>query len=344
MEIKEIDNKEIWEDFINNCSEKTFLHSWNWGEVQKKLGNKIWRFGMYKNNNIVAVCLLNKVFAKRGNFLLIQHGPIISDKEYNLKNEIINSFISKFKDIGKKEKCNFIRIAPLLKRDSDNDKLFKGLGFLKSPMHANAYEATWVLNTFLSDEDIFKNMRKTTRYLIRQAMKNNDIRIIKSEKIEDVKIYQSLIEEVSKYHKFVPFSFDLVKNEFEIFLKDKQALLFLGEYKKEIGAAALIIFWSGIAFYHQGALSLKYHKIPISYVLQWEIIKEAKKRNCKLYDFWGYVDPYKQPKHPWAGPALFKMGFGGYKKEYLKTYDLPISFKYPLIFIFECLRKIKRGL
>ena len=52
-----------------------------------------------------------------------------------------------------------------------------------------------------------------------------------------------------------------------------------------------------------------------------EAIKEAKKRGCKVYDFWGFTDPEKFPKHPWAGPTLFKMGFGGHKEEYVKTQD-----------------------
>ena len=107
-------------------------------------------------------------------------------------------------------------------------------------------------------------------------------------------------------------------------------------------ASALVTFWSGIGFYHQAALDPKYHKVPIAYLLQWEAIKEAKKRGCKLYDFWGYVDP--KSRHPWAGPTLFKMGFGGKAYEYVRTQDLPLSKKYWLTYGFEVLRKIKRGL
>ena len=84
--------------------------------------------------------------------------------------------------------------------------------------------------------------------------------------------------------------------------------------------------------------------MPVSYLLQWEAIREAKNRGCKLYDFWGFVDPQKYSKHPWAGPTLFKMGFGGEKFEYIETQDLPLSNKYWLTYFFEKLRKLKRGL
>ena len=109
-------------------------------------------------------------------------------------------------------------------------------------------------------------------------------------------------------------------------------------------AGAIIIFWSGIAFYHQAASVGKFSKLSIPYLLQWEAIKEAKNRHCKIYDFWGFTDPDKFPAHPWAGPTLFKMGFGGYKQEYIKTQDFVVSKKYWLNYIIERFRKARRGL
>lgn len=333
MEVKEIKEKSIWEDFLLGCKEKTFLQSWDWGEFQKAMGNKIWRLGIYNERGSASFILAVKVQAKRGTFLLVQHATGFSEV-----------LVNKLKEIAKNEGCSFIRIAPLLPRNEENKKLFQDLGFREAPMHANAYEATWKLDIMPSEEELLKNMRKTTRYLIHQAEKNPDLAIVKNDRVEDIEIYQKLNLAVAKHQKFTPFSFESVKNEFEIFAKDGQALLFFGKYKGEVIAAALVIFWSRIGFYHQAALDPKYHKIPMAYLLQWEAIKEAKKRGCRLYDFWGYVDPKAQPKHPWAGPALFKMGFGGKAYEYVKTQDLPLSKKYWLTYGFEELRKIKRGL
>ena len=330
---QDITEKSIWEDFLSSCQEKTFLQSWNWGVVQERMGNKIWRLGIYENDKLIEIALIIKIAAKRGTFLLIPHGLGISE-----------IWLKKLKEIVREENCSFIRIAPLLKKTKENEKLFQDLGFRDSPMHANAYEATLKLDLSLSEENLLMNMRKTTRYLIRQALKNKDLEVIKSDKVEDVEIHDKLNQAVAKHQKFVPFSFEFLKNEFEVFLKDNQALLFFGKYREEIIASALIIFWSDIAFYHQAALLPKYHKIPIAYLLIWEAIKEAKKRGCQLYDFWGYVDPKKNPKHPWAGPSLFKMGFGGEVYEYVKTQDFPLSWRYWPTYIFEKLRKTKRGL
>jgi lipid II:glycine glycyltransferase (peptidoglycan interpeptide bridge formation enzyme) len=210
-------------------------------------------------------------------------------------------------------------------------------------MHANAYEATWKLDITLPEEKLLMNMRKTTRYLIRQTLKNQDIFIAKSGKLADLEEYQKLNKAVAKRQCFTPFSHDYLKNEFEVFSKENQALCFFGKYKGELAAAALVIFWSGTGFYHQAASSFKYAKLSIPYLIAWEAIKEAKKRGCVLYDFWGYVNPQTESKHPWAGPTLFKMGFGGRSFEYLKTQDFPLSKKYWLNYIIEKFRKIKRG-
>ena len=335
MKIEEVKDKSVWEDFLLGCEEKTFLQSWNWGEFNKMMGNKIWRLGVYNNRGLSSVALVVRVAARRGTFLLVPHGPIG-------KKEVLSTLLDELKKIAKKEKASFIRIASLLKRNEENKKLFQNLGFREAPMHASAYEATLKLGLTPSEDELLTNMRKTTRYLIRQALKNPDFEIVKSSKTEDVKLYDKLNQTVAKHQQFVPFSFKFVKNEFDVFTEDNQALLFFGKYQGEIIASALIIFWSNIGFYHHAALDPKYHKTPVSYLLQWEAIKEAKRRGCDSYDFWGYVDP--KSKHPWAGPTLFKMGFGGETHFYVKTQDLPLSLKYWLTYIFEKLRKTKRGL
>lgn len=337
MGIREIKSKEIWENYLSGCGEKTFLQSWNWGEFQEKMGNKIWRLGVYDKEELSFVLLAVKIAAKRGTFLLVQHLPPITI-------EILKILLAELRRIGREEKADFIRMAPLLARREENNKIFKNLGFRNSPMHANAYEATWKLDITLPEEELLKNMRKTTRYLIRQAERNLDIVIEKSDSLESVEIYQRLNREVAKRQNFAPFSDEYVKNEFEVFAKDNRCLWLFGKNRGELAAGALVVFWSGIGFYHQAASLAKFAKFSIPYLLQWEAIKEAKRRGCKLYDFWGYIDPQRNPNHPWAGPTLFKMGFGGGAFEYVKTQDFPLSGKYWLINIFENLRKIKRGL
>lgn len=343
MEIREIKDKTIWENFLSECRDKTFLHSWNWGEFQEKMRGKIWRFGIYENGELFSVSLVVKVAAKRGTFLLLPHGPVIREQEAINKEQIIKIFLEKLKKIAREEKCDFIRINPIWQRSKENNSIFCNLKFKLAPIQMHP-EASWKLDISSSEEILLANMRKTTRYLIKHALKNPDIQIEKTADMKSVEIFSKMHDLVSGRQKFVPFSLEYLQNEFSVFQKDNQIILFFGKYQNKIVAASFVIFWLGVGFYHHAASFPEYAKLSVPYLLQWEAIKEAKKRGCVLYDFWGYVDPKTQPRHPWAGPTLFKMGFGGKAHEYVKTQDFPMSGRYYLTFLFETIRKIKRGL
>jgi len=356
MEIREIKDKNLWEDFLAECEEKTFLQSWNWGEFCQKEGNKIWRRGIYDDNNLISTAFFYKIQARRGTFIFVPHGPNIKKQATGNKQQVLEILFGELNKIAKEEKVDFIRIAPIWEKNDENNRIFKELSFRDAPTHIHP-ELTWELDITLSEEELLNQMRKTTRYLIRQAQKN-DVKIIESRNLDDVEKFEELNKKTVNRHHFVPFPLSYLKNEFLAFLLDSQPIrqtqgcpecaegqisIFLGRYKEELISAGIFVFWQGTAFYHHGASSLKYPKIPVSYLLLWEAIREAKKRGCKKFNFWG-IAPENEKNHPWSGLTLFKMGFGGYKKEYLKTQDLPLSKKYYLTYVFERIRRAKRGL
>ncbi len=368
MKIEGISEKEIWENFLLGCQDKTFLQSWNWGEFQKQMENKIWRLGIYlsskapslqgakenETHDLISLALIIKIVAKRGTFLFCPHGLNLKKQETRNRKQVLKVLVEELKKIAKEEKASFIRVSPVWERSEENVKVFQKSGFRKAPIHMHP-ELTWELDINTSEEELLAKMRKTTRYLIRQAQKNKDIEIYQSQKLEDIEVFNQLYQEVARRHHFIPFSLNYLKNEFLAFSPDNQISIFLGKYKNEIISAAIVIFWQNIVFYHHGASLRKYSKIPASYLLQWEAIKEAKKRGCSFYNFWGIApsenkSPHRNPfgilrgKHPWAGLTLFKTGFGGYKKEYVKTQDFVLSKRYWLNYFVEKIRKSKRGL
>jgi len=350
MEIREINNKEIWENFLERADEKTFLQSWNWGEFQKMLGEKIWRLGIYDRGVLTGVSLIIKVSARRGRFLFAPHGPLINQKSKiknqnensKFKKNILENLLFELKKIAKRENCSFIRVAPIWPRTEENEKIFNDLGFCQAPIHMHP-ELTWELGLEPSEEQLLAGMRKTTRYLVRQGIKNPDLKIEASENPADIAAFNELYQKTVDRHHFFPFSLEYLTKEFSAFAPDSQILIFSADYRGERIASAMVIFYKGVSYYHQGASSQEYPKVPGSYLLQWEAIKEAKRRGCQRYNFWG-IAPNSNPKHPWAGLTLFKTGFGGYEKKYVKTQDLILSFGYWLNFFVERIRKKKRGL
>ena len=346
MQIKEITDKSQWENFILQNKESTFLHSWNWGEFNKNTGEKIWRVGVFGSRNeatprLVAVALIIKVKAKRGSFLFIPQGPIlrISNIKYQISN-ILNELTTFLKNLGRKERVGFVRISPVLENSDDNLNIFKSCGFRNAPIHMMHPEMTWLLDITKSEEEILKGMRKTHRNLIRRAGKDG-VEIIQNTDEKYLKTFYDIHMETVRRHKFVPFSYDYIKSEVDEFKNNDQISIFSAKYKNKIISSAIIVFFGNQAFYHHGSSLSEYNKIPSSYLILWEAIKEAKKRNKEIFNFYGIVE--NKPKHPWAGLSKFKKGFGGYKKSFLHCQDLPLNKKYLITWLIETVRKVKRG-
>lgn len=338
MQIKVITDKTDWESFIEKNAPQSFFQSWDWGEITKKSSDAkisfIDRFGIYEGKVLLGIFQLQKVHARRGSFLQIRHGPILSD--YNSKIlKFITDYLISFSKI---EKSSFIRISPLLFPDKSKIQLFRSVGFNYSPLHRLDGEYCWVLDLDKNEDELLQNMRKTTRYLIRWGLKNGVI-IKKSSNPSNLNRFLKLYKHTAKRHHFVEHKG--ITEEFEILVKNNNAQLFEGYYKNKLLTSALIIFYQNQAIYHHSA-SIE-QKIPVNYLLQWEVILEAKKRGAKVYNFWGISTPGDK-RHPWKNLTQFKMGFGGRVLEYLHSMDLPVNrFLYLRTYLIEYLRKLLKG-
>jgi peptidoglycan pentaglycine glycine transferase (the first glycine) len=335
MILKEIKEDKIWESFLQSVSKKTFLHSWVWGQFQEALGEKIWRFGIYENAKLFGLAFVVKVSARRGNFLFIPHGPIITNLEEEIGNEkfeAMHALISELRELARQEQCSFIRISPVFEDTQEHCTLFKQFGFRSAPMHMHA-ELTWLLDVSKAENELLQEMRKTTRNLVRRGEKE-EISVKKGTLDE----FYPLFEQTAQRQHFVKFSKKYLKQELKVFGKNAQ--IFLATHDGQLLAGALVVFYDDTAYYHHAAST--HSKIPGAYSLQWAIIKEAKKRKIIWYNFWGVV-PESDTRHPWWGLSLFKRGFGGKEWPLMHAQDLPLSFTYWFSWTIETIRSKKRG-
>jgi len=339
MLIQEIDNKTIWEGFLDDVAQKTFLQSWSWGEFNRAMGEKIWRLGVYDDQELAALALVVKVSARRGNFLFIPHGPVMRNLEIETGNErfeIMDALRGELKNIARQENCSFVRISPMLEDSEENRMLLGQLGFVSAPMHMHA-ELTWLLDISPGEDELLQGMRKTTRNLVRRGERDG-VQVTKGRLDE----FYPLFEETVARQGFVGFSNKYLSQELISFNQEEEtsAQIFLAKKEGKILAGALVVFYDDTMYYHHGA-SL-HSSVPAAYSLQWEIIKEARRRKTKYYNFWGVV-PESDTKHPWWGLSLFKRGFGGREWNLMHAQDLPLSWKYYLSWTIERVRKWRRG-
>lgn len=314
-------SKEIWDKRLAKLQPHTFLQSWEWGEFHEALGYKIW--------HLPELVLVIKIVARRGTYLLVPHMVV----------PMSVLIFDKLKTIAVEENCDFIRICPLMPDTIENRMLFTNLKFKNAPIHAHT-ELSWVLDIEPSEDELLQAMRKTTRYSIRKA-ETDGVAIRTSDKLEDIELFWELHLATVNRHGFVPFSKEFIAKEFKVFQKYGNALLLFAYVQGKVTSSAMIIFANGTASYHHGA---SYAEHPTaSYLLQWHAIREARRRGCRWYNFWG-ISPPDKPNHPWAGLTRFKQGFGGESEEYVHAQDLPLTPRYWITYIVETIRKRIRHL
>lgn len=329
-----ITSKDVWDAFLENKKPFTFLQTWNWGNFQQKFGNKIFRLGLYDDNRLCGVALIIKIEARRGSFLFCPHGPLFSWH----KDNYFQIFFQYMQSLAKKEQVNFIRLSPLEFDADENRKLLKEYGFRPAPMHMHV-ELAWILDIRPSEDELLHSMRKTSRNAIKKAIKEG-VEVHSSDSLVEFDAFYDIYKTTAKRHSFVAFSPKYVKTEFEAFHADKKVLFFFAKYQGKTIATAFILFSNGSAFYHHGA-SIR-SQVNASHLLQYEAIKEGKKRGMTHYNFWG-IAPDNQPRHPFAGITVFKKGFSGFSQRYVHAQDYIINSKYWLNYLIEQARKMKRG-
>jgi len=328
MIVREINNKKQWNDFAQSHS---FLQSWEWGELQKDLNKKFWRLAVMNKKNILLLALLykNDLSLFNLNYLYSPRGPVMASNS----NEVFEIFLKKIKEIAERENSIFFRIDP----EWQSDNLIRQFNFRKWIGEVQP-KNTLILNLDKDESTLLSEMHPKTRYNIRLAERKG-IKIKFSRSRDSFEKFWQLIEETSKRDKFKIHP----KEYYWKILKASggKVSLALAEYKNKILAANMISFFGKTAVYMHGASSNQHRNLMAPYLVQWTSIKEAKRRGCKYYDFWG-IAPSDSANHPWAGLTRFKKNFSLNNKgiSFIGAWDL--VFKEFWYFLYKVFKKIKK--
>lgn len=332
-DVKVFTDRKRYDAFVAERAPQAFFQDWQWGVVQERMGSPVMRFGYYRGTTLAATAACAVVRARRGNYLHVRHGPVVDMGDTTLFADVTGHL----RGIAKTHACSYIRISPLVPDTADNALTLKTFGYVPSAIHAMDAERCWVLDIAPTEETIMAGMRKTTRYEIRRAPKVG-VTVTQSTATGDMGTFLSLYAKTAARQGFV--GHHGIAEEFETYASSGQAALFFGEHEGTILSAALIVFTATQAIYRHGASVPS--NIPASYLVQWEAIREAKRRGIGTYNFWG-IAPDDNPRHPWKGLTLFKKGFGGSEVSYLHAHDLPVSSGYALSRGIDTVRRVLKG-
>jgi lipid II:glycine glycyltransferase (peptidoglycan interpeptide bridge formation enzyme) len=333
----EIENCTTWEAFVSRQPNASFLQSWYWGEVHKQSGRSVRRLAYMSGNRICAAAQLILMTGRLGSSLYIPYGPVLDWQDTALADRVLSELLKIAREVG----VDYLRIDPRISFFPSIGDLLKDNGFRKAAGFVQA-EFDWVLDLERerSDEELLGAMRSTTRQRIKQSIKIG-VEVTKSVNHQDFDTFYHLLEETAKRQGFVPQNRTYLTKQFEILSGAGIAELFVARYLGEPLAASIVMFYGDNASYVHGA-SVANSGVPANHLLQWEAIKESKRRGIRVYDFWG-ISPNDDPDHPLAGVTEFKQGFGGRRVNYIGAWDASTNMKYYLTRWVEKYRKFRSG-
>lgn len=328
-----IEKMEKWKEIVKRFPEANFLQSPEYGRMNEIAGNKV-VISEFDGDGWGLMIIRN---AKRGRYLEIPCGPLI---DFNDKT-VVRKVLKEIAEIGKKEKCVFVRIRPQLIANEKNLNLLKNLGFKKSPMHLAA-EHTVILDLTKSEDELLASMRRQTRYDVRRAEKLG-ISVTSGNSESDYGEFHQVQTETAKRQGFIPPSLKVLMAEREAFLNNAVVYKAITEDGKAI-AYGLVIKGGLEGDYYEAASTELNRKLPGAHALIWKATRDLKAAGCKRFNLWG-IAPAGQPNHRYAGVTTFKTGFSDEIVEFVPAHDLVLSkIGYLKDLIVETARKKRRHL
>lgn len=324
MEIVYIKNKKELNDFTGAQKYGQFLQSWQWGAFQEKVAGEVLRLGVKKDGEIIAAAsLTKKKLPIRKSYYYCPRGPIINHQLSTTNHQLILELLfNEIKKRAEEEKAIFLRFDPIFRVKDFGLPLQKTIDVQPSK--------TTLLDLKEEEGELLKKMHQKTRYNIRLAEKKG-VKIFEG----DIKYFDSfwrLLNETTERDDFRPHGQDYY---IEMLKTDPDFIkLFVAEYKGKIIAANIISFFGDTATYMHGASSNEFRNVMAPYLIQWHVIKEAKRKGCRYYDFYG-IDEKK-----WPGVTRFKAGFGGGNRHFPGTFDY--VFDPGWYSIYGMVRKVRR--
>lgn len=259
-------------------------------------------------------------------------------------------FLPKIQEISKKSHTIFARVDFINQKNSlFGEKIAKILNqnqFIKSFEEIQP-EFRQIIDMAGSEERILAKMKPKGRYNIKIAQKHE----LTIDKNGDIDEFYKIFIETARRDGFQIRPREYFQKLYEILAPAGLAEIITIRYNGTAVASGIFTFYDSVASYLYGASLSQYRNTMAPYLMHWEVIREAKYRNCRFYDLLA-IAPFGEirnpstssgqanSKHKYSGITRFKEQFGGIKYQTMGSWDL---INKPTIYaLFKILEQIRR--
>jgi len=296
-------NSEEWGGFIQGHPEAHILQTATWGELKAGFG---WSPRFILQGQIGALVLFKRLPLGLS-VAYIPRGPV--------GNGDWQAFWSAVDELCREEHAIFLRIEPEIWEFDEKDFIENALVNFSKCSQTIQPPRTILVSLAGSEEDILMRMKSKTRYNIRLAERKEVIVNTST----DVHAFHRMMQTTGERDAFGIHSLAYYQRAFHLFSEQDTCALLIAEYRGQPLAGLMAFAQSDTAWYFYGASTNKERNRMPTYPLQWEAMRWAKQRGCKVYDMWGVPDlpesdleeNFLERSDGLWGVYRFKRGFGG---------------------------------
>lgn len=312
MVIKLIEDKDLWDNFVDQSFDGSLFHKWDCLKIMEKYTkSKLLSYGIYKGD--VLICIFPLFFMNSKGLKMIFSPPpgtgvtrlgFVMNQEFdtlkqNKKEAYLNIVTDAFNEEMKKISPNYVHISLV-------PNFLDIRSFVWNNYSTEQY-LIYIINLNSSLDEIWSGFDKDLRNEIKKAGSMN-LKLLKSDSV-------SIFYELSKArYKDKGLNFSVNKTYLEEMLKtypENLGLYYLYDSNDNIISASIncsykdkfVVWMGGLKTYNQRSQK----KIYSNEYMIWEFIKKAKNTDCKIFDWGGgpkTISQFKSKFNPTLGICM----------------------------------------
>jgi peptidoglycan pentaglycine glycine transferase (the first glycine) len=324
--ISEITDKERWNTFLSGQARGHLLQSFEWGELNKYLGGRIYRLGALDSGRMVGALMLTvspvplpvSLPGLRFQWLYGTRGPSVEGPDA----PVLEALIARAHQIARRECAVVLRLEPnIADDDPEMDSwiaAYRALGFQANPIAVHG-RRSWVLDIRPDMQQLLANFKMTWRQNVRSAERKGVV-VREASGAVDFDAYYNLLKITSERDAFFIHTKDYHQEILRQFAGKGDAVLLLAEHEGEAIAAKMLIRFGDCCWDMFGATSDHKRNLKAAYLLQFRCFEWARRRGCSYFDFRTIPEILEPGEEMW-GVYEYKKGFGGFSRLNIPTQD-----------------------
>lgn len=301
----------VYERFLDKFPQAALTQSSAWAAFQKSVRGNSWRLAVEDDSSAVrAACLLVRHDLPRGYCWFYSQGGPIGDYEAADWPAVFAVLQKGVMELAREQKAIFWRIGA-----EGLPSATKQISGWRRAHASYQPEETLVLDLEGSESEILAQMKPKGRYNIRLAEKKGVTVRFSAGESGDLERFYRLLEKTARRDGFFTHDFEYYRQMLKTLAPTGNARLALAEAGPDLLAAAIFTCYGEIGTYYYGSSNYEQRHLMAPYLLQWEMIRAAKRQGLKHYDFLGIAPEGAAAAHPWCGVTDFKLKFGGRRQK-----------------------------